>query len=88
MLGVLAGRQVLRAIQVLRLSLSQTDLLALQRHLQVMREDVLAEMVQQIEAEESVGQWVPLLAQIQTCIKAAEAVGRTAAQAPELGAGN
>ena len=58
---------------------------ALQRHLQAMREDVLAEMVQQIEAEQSMGHWIPLLARIQTCIEAVEAVGRTAERAPDLG---
>ena len=68
------------------MSLSQTDLLALQHHLQAMRKDVLAEMVQQIEAEQSMGHWMPLLAQIQTCIEAVGAVERTVERAPDLSA--
>jgi hypothetical protein len=58
------------------MSLSQINLSALQRHLKAMREDVLAEMVDQLEAEESVGQWLPLLAQVQTCIEAVETTFR------------
>ena len=66
------------------MSLSQIDLSTLQRHFQAMRENVLAKMVQQVEAEQSMGHWMPLLAQIQTCIEAVEAVERTAERAPEL----